>query len=102
MRVLREQERQCGRTRAGQAEPEQRLVDRHVVDLGVAAVPVLDLQPLTQVVADAAVDESLTAGVEPGLVVQCPDENVQALAEGVVAEVIEPRTLDGGRHQLAR
>ncbi len=86
----------------GRPSPNSGLIDRHVVDLGVAAVPVLDLQALTEVVADAAVDESLTAGVEPGLVVQRPDENVEALAEGVVAEVIEARPLDGGRHQLAR
>jgi hypothetical protein len=68
----------------------------------VAAVPVLDLQPLTKMRADASVDESLTAVVEPGLVAQCLHEDLQPLAEGVVTEVLEPGLRDGGSHQLAR
>ena len=102
MRILGEQKRQRRRPGAGQPEPEQRRIDGHVVDLGMAAVPVLDLQPLAQVHADARVDEILAAVVEPGLVAQSVDEDLQALAEGVVAEVLEPGSLDGGRHQLAR
>ncbi len=102
MRILRQQEGQRGRTGAGQAEPEQRGVDGDVVDLGMAAVPVLDLKPLTQMYADAGVDESLAAVVEPRFVAQCLDQDLQPLAEGVVAEVVQPRPLDGRSHQLAR
>jgi hypothetical protein len=52
--------------------------------------------------ADAGVDESLAAVVEPRLVAQCRHEDFQPLEEGVVAEVLQPRPLDGGSHQLAR
>ncbi len=102
MWILREQERQCGGTRPWQAEPEQRPLDRFVVDLGVAAVPVLDLQPLAEMHADAGVDESLTAVVESGLVAQRPDEDLQPLTEAVVTEVVQPCVLDGAGHQLTR
>ena len=50
--VLGQQERQRRRPGAGQAQPDQRRLDRLVVDLGVAAVPVLDLEALGQVLAD--------------------------------------------------
>ena len=52
VRVLGEQERERARSRARQAEPDQRRVDRLVVDLGMTAVPVLDLQTLREQVAE--------------------------------------------------
>ena len=84
------------------ARAEQRGIDRYLVDLGMAAVPVLHLQPLTQVHADAGIDEALAAIVEPRLVPQRLAQDLESLAEGVVAEVVEPRSFDGGSHQLAR
>jgi hypothetical protein len=86
----------------GRPSPKQRRVDRFVVDLWVAAVPVLDLQPLTKMHPDAMIDERLAAGVQPGLVTQRGDQDLQAFAEGIVAEVLEACSLDSGVHQLAR
>jgi hypothetical protein len=63
VRILGEQERQSGGSGAGQANSEQRRADGFLVDLGVPAVPILDLQPLREVQPDAAVDEFFTAGV---------------------------------------
>ena len=63
VRVLCEQERQCRGSCARQAHSEQRRLEGHVVDLGVAAIPVLDLQPLREVKRDALVDESVAACV---------------------------------------
>ncbi len=68
----------------------------------MAAVPVLDLQPLRKMKGDAVIDESFAPGVQPRFVAQRPNQDLKALAEGVVAEVLEPRSLDGCRHQLAR
>ena len=73
-----------------------------VVDLGVPPVPILDLQPLREVKPDAVVDESFAAGVQSRLLAQRPNQDLEALAEGVVAEVLKPRSLDGCRHQLVR
>jgi hypothetical protein len=102
MRILCEQEGQRSGTGAGQAEPEQRRIDGDVVDLWVAAVPVLHLQPLTEMHADAGVDESLAPVVEPCLVAQPLHEDFQPLAEGVVAEVLQTRSLDSRSHQFTR
>ena len=62
----------------------------------------LDDAPLREVKGDAVVDESFAAGVQSRLLAQRPNQDLEALAEGVVAEVLKPRSLDGCRHQLAR
>ena len=86
----------------GRPSPKSGASIGDVVDLGMSAVPVLHLQPLPKMHADAGVDEALAALVEPCLVAQRPHEDLQPLAEGVVAEVLEPRLIDGGGRQLAR
>jgi hypothetical protein len=67
-RILREHERQRSGAGARQPETEQRRVDPDVVDLGVAAVPVLHLEALPEVIDDARVQHGLADGVEVGLV----------------------------------
>ena len=73
----------------------QRRFDAFVVDLGMAAVPVLDLQTLIEIADDALVNERLTPGIEPGLVTKSCQQNLEALAVRVVPEVIEARLCDG-------
>jgi hypothetical protein len=51
-RILGQQERQRCRARPGQAEADQRALDPLGIDLRVAAVPVLDLQPVRQQLDD--------------------------------------------------
>jgi hypothetical protein len=68
----------------------------------VPAIPVLDLQPLFEVRDDPPVDELFPAFVETGLVTQRGDQDLQALAERVVAEIRHAGLLDGDRHQVAR
>ena len=87
--ILREQERQRGGTGAGQAQPDERRHDGHVVDLRVTPVPVLDLQALREVTHDPRVQVRLADRVEARLVAQRPHEDLETLAERVVAEVVE-------------
>ena len=100
VRVLGEQERECGRAGAGQAEPEERCLDRDVVDLRMPPVPLLDLEALSQVAHDPRVQERLAARVQPRLLAQRPHEDLQALPERIVTEVLEAGLRDGCGQQV--
>jgi hypothetical protein len=102
VRVLGKQERQRGGSCARQADAEERRLQCDVVDRGVPPVPILDLQPLREVKPNAVVNESFAAGVQPRFLAQSPNQDLQALTEGVVTEVLKPRSLDCCRNQLAR
>lgn len=56
----------------------------------MAAIPVLDLQALTEISDDALVQERLARRVQVGLVAQGGEQSFQAFAERVLAEIGEP------------
>lgn len=59
------------------------------------AVPILHLQPLSEVAGNAWIDECLTSGVESRLVPQRLEKDFETLAEGVVTEIFEAGLRDG-------
>ncbi len=65
------------------------------------AVPVLDLEALGQVADDPGVQDRLARGVELRLVAQRPHQDLQALPERVVAEIVEAGLRDGFGHQVS-
>ena len=79
--VLGQQERQRRRACSGEAEPDQWPFDGNVIDLGIAAVPILDLEALREVAGDPLVQERLAGGVQSGLVAQGAHEDLQAFTE---------------------
>ena len=64
------------------------------------AEPVLDLQPLREQAHETAPHRLLPHGVELRLALQAPDEDLEPLAERVVAEVAEARLVAGVGDQL--
>jgi DNA-binding MarR family transcriptional regulator/GNAT superfamily N-acetyltransferase len=99
-RLLGEQEGQrCG-AGPGQAEPEEWGSESFIVDLGVALVPVLHLEALGQVANDARIQVGLPGRVEPSLVRQRADEDLETLSKRIVAEIVEAGPFDRSCHQL--
>ena len=99
-RVLGQQEAQGGGPGAGQAEPEQRGHDLLVVDLGVLGVPLLDLEAVDQVADDLVAHGAHAHLVERRLVLQRSDQDLEALAPRVLAEVVRSGTFARGVDQL--
>ena len=81
VRVLGEEKGQGGRPGTGNGDPDQRRGNLLVFDLGVAPVPVLDVQPLRQQADDLFADGDFSQGGQPPSLIDGLDEALQALAE---------------------
>ena len=66
----------------------------------MASIPVLHLQPLSQIPHNAWIDERLTAGIEPRLVAQRAEQDVKTLPQGVVTEIVKAGLRDGDRQYV--
>jgi hypothetical protein len=100
--VLGEQRGEGGRPGSREPHADQRRDDLLVVDLGVALVPVLDLEALGEQAQDQVVRRRLADRVEIGLRGEGVNDVVEALAERAVAELVEARPLCGPRRARRR
>ena len=84
---------------ARQTADDDRRLDLQVVDLGVAAQHVVDHQAVAEQLGELHEHGGPTRGAERDVLGERLAQDVEAFAKAHVAEVVEPRLLDGGGHE---
>ena len=100
LRILGEQEGQRRRAGPRESDADELRPEFDLVDLRVAPVPVLDLEPLAEVADDPRIEEPFAGRVQLGFLVECSNEDFEPLAKGIVAEIVEAGLLPRGQHQV--
>jgi hypothetical protein len=91
---------EVSRAGAREAHDEDGRDDLLVGDRGEPCAVGDEAQTLREEPDDGVPGGSEALGVEPGLAVQCGDQDLERLPVRDVAEVVEPGLLEGGRDQL--
>ena len=100
LRIQRHHVGQGGGARARQPVDVDRTQHRNLLDLGILAVPRLDLETVDQPSPKVGDHAGVRRGTQVAVAFQAVEKHVEAVAEVAGAEIREPAFLHGVGHQL--